>query len=49
MTKRLAQRWDAVAGTFFSVAVQIIKMLNATLAILVTPPLWPRDLGKKAR
>merc|ERR1740129_1224121 len=22
-------------------------MLNATLAILVTPPLWPRDLGKK--
>merc|ERR1712032_1743297 len=37
MTRRLAKQWDAAGGTFSSAAEQMMRMHNATQAILVTP------------
>jgi hypothetical protein len=51
MTRPLAKQWDVAGGTFSSAAEQMMRMPNATQAILATP-LWPQarllqDLGKK--
>jgi len=42
MTRPLANQWDVAAGTFSSAAEQMMRMPNATQAILVAL-LWPQD------